>query len=553
VQPSRGRHLFATRTYSDARVHRERAFWIALALLVRAYAALPWTLDVVPGHDLPQHLAYARILRDLGDPALGLDATYFAVQPFDSYFAIHHVLAALGGAVGIVPACKIVYSVFAAALPLSAVAMCRAVWRSRAPWPALASTCLVWSPVACMGFLPFMLALPAVLFAVAAHARAARHPRLVWLAVAAVALAAVTCLHVVAAAMTLLFLALSAAFAWRRSAWLAFAAGLAGAGAAAGLLPGHGSRVRWTALFDDVLRYGPVTGTIGHFRMSWTGAGEKARLLFGTIPGPFTTNVKLALGGALLVVVVVIAVAPRGVRAGEEGSARTWGRAHLWASACFAGLAFVVPTAVQVPDDVCLVDLRMLVVAALLACASLPPSLLASARARVAGLGLAAAVLVAWSVTLAGLSREAAPVLHLVRLVGPNDRVLALAMHGSSEHLDPSNSLTHYLPVYALVERAAPVTSFWGDFAPHLPVGYRTPPLRPPDWAPWKVEPSHVAGATHVLLERSDDDDDDDAVVTTARLMRDPTLERIACEARWCLLRVRTDTRVTTHGTAILP
>jgi hypothetical protein len=528
---------------------RERSFWIALAVLTVAYAVLPWTLDVVPGHDVPQHLAYARILRDLDDPALALDATYYAVRPFDTYFAIHHVLAALGAVVGIVPACKLVYSFFAAALPLSAVAMGRAVWREPTPWPALAATCLVWSPVACMGFLPFMLALPAVLLAVAAYARAARCPDPKRLGLVALALALVTCLHVVAAGMTLLFLALSAACARRRPAWLAALVGLVGAGATAALLPGHGSRVRWDALLGDILTHGLVAGTIGHFRMSWTGIGEKGRLLLGTIPGPFTTNVKLALGAVLVAVVLVIALAPRGVR--EAGSALSSGRAHVGACAAFLGLSFVVPTAVQVPDDVCLVDLRMLVVAALLGCAAVPPSFLASARARVAGLSLVVAFFVTWSVTLSGLSREAAPVLRLVRTLGPHDRVLALAMHGSSEHLDPSNALTHYLPVYSLVLRAAPVTSFWGDFAPHLPVGYRTPPPRPPDWAPWSVEPSHVAAATHVLLERSDEDDEVQAA--TSRLMRDPALERVACEARWCLLRVRADARVTAHGTAKLP
>jgi len=213
----------------------------------------------------------------------------------------------------------------------------------------------------------------------------------------------------------------------------------------------------------------------------------------------------------------------------------------------------LVPTAVQVPDDVCLVDLRMLVVAALVACATIPPTLFSAARTRAAGLGFAVAVAVAWSVVLTGVSREAAPVLRLVRALGPADRVLALPMHGSSAHLDPSNALTHYLPVYSLVERAAQVTSFWGDFAPHLPVGYRAPPPRPPDWEPWKVEPSHLAAATHVLLERGDADDDDDAREATARLLRDPTLERVACEARWCLLRVRDDVRVTGKGAATAP
>ena len=528
---------------------RERAFWLTLALLVVAYAIVPWMLDVVPGHDLPQHLAYARILRDLREPSLGLDATYYAVQPFDSYFAVHHVLAALGGIVGMVPACKVVYSVFAVALPLSAVAMCRAVWRERTPWPALLSTCLVWSPVACMGFLPFMLALPAVLLAVAAHARAVRLPAPGRLALVGGALLAVTGLHVVAAGMTLLFLALHATCSRRRASWLAFGAGALGALVAAVVLPGHGARVRWDVLLDDVMRDGPVTGTIGHFRMSWTGAGEKARLLVGTLPGPFTGNVKLALGCVLVAVAAIVALAPRGAPA--EPHAQASGRAHLWACGGFLALAFLVPTAVQVPDDVCLVDLRMLVVAALVGCAALPPSFFASARARVAGLGLGVAFLLTWSTTRVGLSREATPVLRLVRTLGPQDRVLALAMHGSSEHLDPSNALTHYLPVYSLVERAAPVTSFWGDFAPHLPVGYRTPPPRPPDWAPWKVEPSHVAAATHVLVERSDADDEV-ALETTTRLMHDPALETLACEARWCLLRVRTDARVTAQGTANL-
>ncbi len=538
-------------------MRKDLASWVALAVVTAAYAALPWALEVVPGHDLPQHLAYARVLADLGHASPDAAETFYAVRPFDTYFLVHHALAALSSIVGVVPACKLVYSVFAASLPLSAYALGRAVWREAAPWPALAATCLVWSPVACMGFLPFMLALPLALLAVAAYVRAARSKTRARIAVVAVAFAALSVAHVVAAAMALGFALLHALVARRAPAFVAAAAGLVGAWLPSALRAAP-SRVGWSGLVADVLTHGPVAGTVGHFRMTWTGAREKLGLVLGTVPGPFTPAVQRGLLVLVVVAAGVLATAPRGAAsvpsAPEGGGLR---RAYLWACAGFGLVGLVVPTAVQVPDDVCLVDLRMLVVAALFGCAALSPRLFAPRRAKLALAGVAASLLVAWSFALAGVSREAAPVVHLVAPLGPRDRVLGLAMHGSSAHLDPSNALTHYLPVYALALRGAPVTSFWGDFAPHLPVGWRAAPPRPPDWAPWKVEAAQLEAATHVLLERADEDDDDAPREATARVTRDASLEALACEARWCLFRVRPAAdaggHVTARGTAVSP
>jgi len=512
-----------------ARVRTKNLFVWALATFVLLQVALVWIVPVVPGHDLPQHLAYARLLASYPEDP-GLRDAYVVAERFDPYCATHYLLAYLARGLGVNVACRVLYSAYAISLTLACVLACRAVWPKRTPWPSLFGTLLVWNPITWMGFLPFTMALPFVLAAIAAYVMAIRKRAWRWTVFACVASAAAATVHVVAGGMALVFI-LGFALASRRRRDLQVTALVASLTVLVVALTRRGSpSIVWSELASAIRTHGPSAGITGFFRASFTTPGQKLGLLLATIFGPFKApfQIAVALGLGLVMAVAV----SRGRWSTNDHVQRSYGRAaFLFLVACW-----LVPTSIQVPDDICLVDLRMFAIAALFGCAAIPP------RPFMAKWTRGTLVLTVMVASLVGgrqllrVGEESMPPVRLVSHLAPKDRVLALAMHNRSEHLTPSNALTHYLPLYHTINGGGRTSSFWGSLLPHLPVGERHAMAKPPDWSPWRVTPTQIADATHVLLERADREDPEDAYQGTRRVLADTTLTVLACDGRWCLL-----------------
>src|SRR5580692_5145838 len=95
-------------------------FWLLTWFNVTLVCALP----IIPGHDLPQHLAYARILATQRDPFI---ARMYTVDTADTYATLHRVVGALANATSIDVAIHLVYALYALSVPLAFAWLVRAV------------------------------------------------------------------------------------------------------------------------------------------------------------------------------------------------------------------------------------------------------------------------------------------------------------------------------------------------------------------------------------------------------------------------------------------
>jgi hypothetical protein len=205
----------------------------------------------------------------------------------------------------------------------------------------------------------------------------------------------------------------------------------------------------------------------------------------------------------------------------------------------FALIVLLLPASLAAPDAICLVDFRALVLLLLLSLAAIDPHRFAPPRAHRALLFGVTIVALVWGRQLAGVAREGADVVKLVRRLGPDDVLLALPFHDRSEFLDEANGVTHDLPVYHTVLNGGVTSLFWGRFSHHLPIGYRPgkEPPHPPDWKSWEFTRSELEAATAVLIEWPDTDDDAAAVLGADSLHDElrQGFRPLECRGRWCL------------------
>lgn len=154
-----------------------RWFWLGYAVLLPIYL-LPLCLTrILPGLDLPFHLALVDMLDKLGRP----DSPY---QPFYDgrllpapYMAHYLLVLLLGKAVPLLIAHKLVMAAYVAALPLSLGLLLDACGRSRLP--ALLAFMLTYNMTVHYGFISFALSVPMLLLLLrqaAASLRPAHEP-----------------------------------------------------------------------------------------------------------------------------------------------------------------------------------------------------------------------------------------------------------------------------------------------------------------------------------------------------------------------------------------
>jgi hypothetical protein len=515
---------------------RQRPDRVALAVLTLANVGLVFALPILGGHDLPQHLSYARILADYDNPSLALRDTFTLPEGSQAYFTTYYLLAALARCTGVMTACRVVYAAYALALPWAIASLVEAASEpSKEPkLTVLLGPLLIWNPVSCMGFLPFMLALPVFVLAAAVMLRALGDPARRGAGLLALLSVLLVSTHIVSAAFFVAFAGFLALARPRRGVALfgvVAASTVAALAAWQAVGPGPVAPLPSGALEDAIVKYGLVDGVAATFGVRWDSPAEKLDLLEATLLGPFPEYGKSVVAACLVVTACLV-----GRASTPASSARV---ALAWALVGFAGLVALLPASLAAPDDICLVDFRAMVVLVMLAVAAVDPRRFELPRARLALVSCVALVTVLWAHQLSGVAREGADVVKLVQRLGPRDVLLALAFHDRSEFLDEANSVTHYLPVYHTALNGGVTSLFWGKFSHHLPVGYRPgkEPPHPPDWKPWEFTRAHLDAASAVLVEWPDTDDGAVAVLG-ADPLRDELrhgFRSLECRGRWCL------------------
>lgn len=519
---------------------RQRAWaWAPFALLVLGCLGPLWWSALLPGQDLAAHLAYARIVRDVGDPALPFAQQYRLTDSTNPYFTTYHLLVGLGGAMSLVAAARGLCTAYVLALFAAVFFLARQAHpdepRDRPPAAVYLLAPLVWNPTAAMGFLVFQLTLPLIVAGAGAVLWMKVRPRAAVGALAALCTAAGS-LHVFAAASLTLVAAAIALFTRERRHALGAAAVLAASAATLGIwrVAGELGVTDTPIAWSDGLRAAIGFEAITHaFGIAWGTPPLKLTYACYTIFGPWTA------GAQVLTALGVAGVVVWHRRRGPALTARE--RALLKAAAAFGALACLTPWGIHLPSEFTFIDLRLMTVAGLLLVAFLPPGAFAAGRGRLAVVGFALGCCAILQVKFAGFAGQARPVLGLLGQVDRGERLAFLSFDGTIPGWGRLFRLSQTLPLHHTVVNGGITPQLWGRYTRHLPIEFQPgrEPVAPPVWQPWEVESSQLAGADVVLLQapRRDGPQRSAQGFDRATTLLHARFEEVACDGAWCLHR----------------
>ena len=167
-----------------------KVFGVCFLALLPIYWAPLFVTEILPGLDLPFHLAVADMLGKRGSPASPYAAFYEGSLRMAPYAAHYLMLVALGKVMSLLAAHKLIVALYIAAMPLSTASLLSACGRSRVP--ALLAFPLAYNLTLHYGFISFALSLPVLLLLLAQVLRHLSSPsgqlRRSWLWTAAMAL-----------------------------------------------------------------------------------------------------------------------------------------------------------------------------------------------------------------------------------------------------------------------------------------------------------------------------------------------------------------------------
>lgn len=144
-------------------------FAIGYAILLPFFLAPLFATRLLPGLDLPFHIAAADLLSKVGNPASPY-APYYEGGLRLAPYAAHFVgLAVLGKVMGLLAAHKLIIALYVAGLPMATAGLLAACGRHRVP--ALLAFPLAYNLTLHYGFISFALSLPVVIWLCASMAK----------------------------------------------------------------------------------------------------------------------------------------------------------------------------------------------------------------------------------------------------------------------------------------------------------------------------------------------------------------------------------------------
>lgn len=509
---------------------------VVFAFLLSFTVVVLVTVDVVPGQDLPQHVATARIMLDYGSSAL-FQNTYELPARFQPYFTMYYVLTAIARVVGLDVAFRIMLAAYAIGVALGFDRLVAAVRPTRDDprWASLLGIPLIWNPLAAMGFWAFMFAFVLLLFATAELLTWRRHGGRAR-AVRAIALAAaVAVVHVVAAGCLVLFVLVLAArertvVGWGRAAGIAASTVLAFViGASFGE---HGLGAAWPDV-ADIMRTSFGLEFVNHlFGITWYDPPVTASYVAWSALGPFRFG-GMAIVGAVLAGGWYLLRRP--TRSAEQSD--------LVRSALFLlGIGCLVPWGLSRPSEVSFLNLRVIVFAVTLLLAFGAAGRVRNARGAIVASACAALLVGHLGYRLIAFDREAQPALQLMANVEPEHRMQVYAFASDSEHFGKVFRVSHWLPTYYVSHARGVSTQFWGRYTPHLPVAERNVGALPraPTWSPERWRPEQFEAADYVMVQYATADDPRARRRASAGLRRalEARANRSLCRENWCVYRM---------------
>lgn len=466
--------------------------WLLVGLVAVSIAVVVpfWVSDLLPYMDLPQHLAAVRTMHSLNDAAFGLDRYHVIDLSRTQYLAWYFAVDWLTWLMPLEVANRVVLSLYAVGLPLSLVALLRALKRD--PAIALAAAPLVHNTFLYMGLANYVTSIPLMFWALALLLRQLERLTLAGM----VGLAAVVALMFYSHAQILLLYLGLAAIAlplggrgwqprhwWRQAlhaaptlvllgVWISRSMILAGA---AQWQQGHGGR----NVTDTQVRFEPI--------------GDRLAAIPGQIMDAFRDDAdeKLLLAWLALLLVCWLLGQGRGAAQPADGQAPGW-----WPTlrARLPELMFVALFAVYVASPLSYkwiwpISHRMVPVLALAATVAVSFARMPLRRTLLIVPAVALAAISAWTHAdrARAFTEEAGPVREVLAQAERGRKLVALIF-------DKGSAVVRHAPYlhfgqYYVVDRGGMATFSFADF-PQSPIVYPTvdgPPKLPARWE-WTPE-----------------------------------------------------------------
>ena len=498
-----------------------KIFGVCFLALLPLYWAPLFVTKVLPGLDLPFHLALADMLGKHGSSASPYAAFYQGSLRVAPYAAHYLLLVALGKVMNLLAAHKLIVALYIAAMPLSTGSLLVACGRSRVP--ALLAFPLAYNLTLHYGFISFALSLPVLMLLLAQTVKHLHSPTgqvwrsWIWTAAAAVALFLCHLQNFLYGVGAVLAFAFLAPLSWRRR--------LLGSST---LLPALVALAYWQFL-------GSVSGATGPAKTTFAYAWEVLKrhrlqdlnrgsflhdfgLRLWAIPAhamrAFTDQVDIRACQALLVLTAVYLVA--GLVAWRGLPAPTPSRPRLRMGPAI-GVAFAgaMTAYLMLPHHLGELDLmtfhpRFAVLVALMAIVLVPAGL-----GRVRGvLRFVVPVPAVILCTIYGyqlivhyrmFARETADFVEVMRKTPPGGKALGVVFNRSS-HVMRIESILLGLPDLYVATRSAP-----GSMAPlsycgmrHMPCAQKPAGADLPDpWRPYDIHPTTTVPIFDYFFVRS--------------------------------------------------
>jgi hypothetical protein len=516
---------------------------IAVSLLIALNLCVVWALPVIPGQDLPQHLSYVKILLDYSDTGNPFARFYQLPTRPQAYFTTYYILlhaARLFGSIDIAIRAVLSVYVFGTFAAFRFLVSSCARGRETPLWACFPAAMIVWSPVCIMGFLPYLITVPLFLVGVGCYVRQAEgDPRIRDLAFLALSCVSLVSIHIVSAGSLLLLAVLHSILSPKRARFIATGTvfmlvaasailwgyiGEGGVGSFSRIV--HGANLERAGGLESFLN--PL------FNFSWSNPLGILDIALWTVLGPYRWYGMLLMGAAILI--ALFCSSNRQIT-----SESTVDSAMRRTCVGFAIACALMPWGLYIPSELTFLNFRMMTMAFAFCLAVLTPPICRSAKSwGFMGVALMSSALFAFNSYAFG--REGAHVRRLLERTETGLVLMPIVFDKSSRFFARSFALEQFLPMYYTVYRGGITTSFWAQYAPHLPISYKAG-IRVPtvdDWDPGKFRLKQAKGVDLLLVKTPTVENSlsDRTAFSRLQLELAPFVAQSTCDGSWCLYRI---------------
>lgn len=523
-----------------------RRYFFMLLTLVAANLFLTWFLAILPAQDLPQHLGYVRIFLDYARPDRRFQEFFALPKHFEPYYSIYFILTWLSRLTSLQFALRSLVSIYILGIYFGShllIAASRRTAQTRLldpQWPALLATLGVWNSPFVMGFLSFVLCAPWFLIGLAGTVgMLGPYRRRYDFVCAGLGAILLPSLHIAAGGFFLMFLILLGitclARLRRRVLILLWPLGvlllttflwsrLGGLGA------GSLSRLNWQSAIRHAVGFDILTWL---FQIDWNDPTLVLNNILWTLLGPYRMSSWLFLAAALGFVAY---------RIRQNAHFATEPTLLNKAALIFALLGCLCPWGIQVPTEMTFISIRMLSLGLAVLVCTVDFRWFENVAAQRWLLGGCLLLIAHFAQRAISFNQEAADAQQLLARVAPNKIVSSLVFHGKSAAFNKQFRLTHFLPMYYMIDHGGLSTQFWARYTEHLPIDYK-PGKRlphPPDWHPEQFHPASLTGVDYLLMQSATDEDTDEVRAASARtsaLLFERAVQ-VTCSRLWCLYQL---------------